>query len=116
MGTDGNKILGNLFDPFRIVSSATKALTGSSGEQWLGVGQKSKIAQMIAPGVKMSQDAKSASAIPAPTGQATEAEKARIRKKKPTILTSPLTGGEDFGGSAPTLLGTGATTKKATLG
>jgi hypothetical protein len=57
-----------------------------------------------------------ASAIPAPTGGATEVEKAKIRKKKPTILTSPLTGGEDFGGSAPTLLGTGDTTKKATLG
>jgi hypothetical protein len=56
------------------------------------------------------------SAIPAPTGGATEVEKAKIRKKKPTILTSPLTGGEDFGGSAPTLLGTGDTTKKATLG
>jgi len=61
------------------------------------------------------------SAIPsipnAPTGaEATAAEKARIRKKTKTILTSPLTGGEDYGTAAPTLLGSGDITKKTTLG
>ena len=112
MGGDANKFLGNLIDPFRIVSSATKALSGKSGEQCLGVGQRSAFM-----GAKPGEASSSpASAIPAPTGGATEVEKAKIRKRKPTILTSPLTGGEDFGGSAPTLLGTGDTTKKATLG
>lgn len=53
----------------------------------------------------------------APTGaEATSAEKARIRKKTKTILTSPLTGSEDYGSAAPTLLGSGDTTKKTTLG
>jgi hypothetical protein len=46
----------------------------------------------------------------------TAAEKARIRKKTKTILTSPLTGGEDYGSAAPTLLGSGDKTKKTTLG
>jgi len=46
----------------------------------------------------------------------TAAEKARIRKKTKTILTSPLTGGEYYGSAAPTLLGAGDTTKKQVLG
>jgi hypothetical protein len=63
----------------------------------------------------------SSSAIPSlpPLGQApgagteaTAAEKARIRKKTKTILTSPLKG-DEFG-TGPTLLGSG--TGKTTLG
>ena len=108
MGVDFQKLGGNLIDPFRIVSSATKALTGHSGEQILGIGQRSSLM-----GAKPSE-----SAIPklpdAPVGGATAAEKARIRKKTKTILTSPLVG-DEYGG-APTLLGTGDTTKKNTLG
>jgi len=54
-------------------------------------------------------------ASPAPTvGAATEAEKARIRKKTKTILTTPLQGNEYAGG--PTLLGSGDSTKKILLG
>lgn len=53
---------------------------------------------------------------PSAIAEATSAEKVRIRKKTQTILTSPLTGGEEFGSSAPTLLGTGDVTKKQTLG
>jgi hypothetical protein len=52
----------------------------------------------------------------APTvGVATEAEKARIRKKSKTILTGPLQG-DEFGAGGPTLLGSGDATKKVTLG
>ena len=60
----------------------------------------------------------SSPALPAmPSGaEATSAEKARIRKKTKTILTSPLSGDEFYGSAAPTLLGTGDVTKKAVLG
>lgn len=58
-----------------------------------------------------------APALPtAPTGaEATSAEKARIRKKTQTILTSPLKG-DEFANTSPTLLGSGDITKKKTLG
>jgi len=105
MGADAQKVFGNLIDPFRIKSTAIKAVSGKSGESWLGNG-----------GGK--GDTPQASAIPsAPEmGGATSAEKAKIRKKTKTILTSPLTGDEYYGASAPTLLGSGDATKKTTLG
>jgi len=63
-----------------------------------------------------SASATPSSAVSAPTGaEATEVEKARIRKKSKTLL-STLTGTETYGSAAPTLLGAGDTTKKTTLG
>lgn len=67
-------------------------------------------------GVASASSAPALPAAPSAGTEATEAEKARIRKKTKTILTSPLTGAEDYGSSAPTLLGSGDTTKKAVLG
>lgn len=55
-------------------------------------------------------------AMPNSGGEATSAEKARIRRKTKTILTSPLRGDEFYGSSAPTLLGSGDVTKKTILG
>ena len=49
-------------------------------------------------------------------GEATPKQKARIRRKTRTLLASPLTGEEEFGIPAPTLLGSGDVTKKATVG
>lgn len=67
---------------------------------------------------KKNTSAPSGPALPAaPTGaEATAAEKARIRKKSKTILTSPLGGDEYYGTAAPTLLGSGDVSKKKTLG
>jgi hypothetical protein len=45
---------------------------------------------------------------------ATAVEQAKKRKKSQTILTAPLSGTEEYGTSAPTLLGSGA--GKTTLG
>lgn len=67
-------------------------------------------------GQKGSSELPALPAVPGAGGEATSAEKARIRRKTKTILTSPLTGGETFGTPAPTLLGSGDVTKKAVLG
>lgn len=100
---------------------ATSALIGSGLAATMGGlalgGAGLAVASMV-------RGEKSSTAIPAmpalgnaPSGaEATSAEKARIRKKTKTILTSPLQGDEFYGSAAPTLLGSGDTTKKTTLG
>jgi len=57
-----------------------------------------------------------ASPTPPSGAEATSAEKARIRRKTKTILTGPLTGAEDFGKPAPTLLGSGTQGAKTKFG
>jgi hypothetical protein len=105
----------------RIFLFTTAALVGSGLAATLGglalAGAGTAAAMSMGGGSKGS----GSSAIPAlpaaPTGaEATSAEKARIRKKTKTILTSPLSGDEFYGSAAPTLLGSGDTTKKNVLG
>lgn len=62
------------------------------------------------------RQARELGSLASPSAAATPAEKARIRKKTKTILTSPLSGDEFYGSKAPTLLGSGDMTKKNVLG
>lgn len=86
-----------------------------------GTGAAIGVSEMQKAG-KKSESAYPSLAMPdlpkAPTigTEATAAEKARIRKKTKTILTSPLTDDEPYGVQAPTLLGSGDVTKKSVLG
>jgi len=88
----------------------------ATGALWGGMGLGKRSSGSFSKQIKgMVDSAQGASAIPAPKAEATEADKAKIRKRTPTLLGGTLTGGEEFGTPAPTLLG-GDVTKKKTLG
>ena len=105
----------------------TAVLAGYLGTTVLLAGGATAAAMSASSSAKANTAAKNAAsdaamgdkpAMPAaPMGaEATSAEKARIRKKSKTLLSAPLSGGEYYGSPAPTLLGTGDSTKKTTLG
>lgn len=100
----------------------TSALIGSGLAATLGAGALA--AGAVAGSMALSGRNKSSSGVTPPGAMptapsygsaSTAAEKAlKARKKTSTILTSPLTGAEDYGSAAPTLLGSG--TGKTQLG
>jgi hypothetical protein len=106
-------------DRRRYVIASTAALAGLTailGTAAVGYAGYQGVSALAGGGKKSSSAIPSLPALGAAptTGTATEAEKARIRKKSKTILTGPLKG-DEFG-SGPTLLGSGDATKKVTLG
>lgn len=92
-----------------VIGTAALLGLGGWGATSLAMGGGKKASAPSAPAAPAMPDA--------PMGaEATSAEKARIRKKSKTLLSAPLSGGEYYGSPAPTLLGTGDSTKKTTLG
>lgn len=97
-------------------TAAVAALTAIVGTAAVGYGGYQAIKSVTAPkkGGGLLPTAYETMPTPPVGAEASSAEKARIRRKTQTILTSPLKG-DEFG-TGPTLLGSGDTTKKTVLG